>query len=150
MPTFKNLPWLSLTLLLVTYSILGWLLSAFKGPISLWIVVIGADLLLATALSSPWSQMKDGFARLLKSDTRAFFVAVILAFLSVVIITWLQVFVHILVVIAAGILVRLDTQTAGWNNRQSFWSLAIISLASLGLGAVGQTLLEKWLMTSGL
>lgn len=142
MLTVKNFPWVSLTLLLVTYTILGWQLHAFHGPVFLWIVVVVADLLLAVALSTSGSQKKDSFARLFKSDGRAFFVAVIAAFLSVAIITWLHVFVHILVVIAVGTLFRLEAQTARISGRQSFWLMAILSLAGLGLGALVQKMMS--------
>lgn len=150
MPTLKLIPWVSLALLLGTYSTLGWLLSAwlvyaFQTPWvgwAIWMIVVVAVLLLAAALSSPWSKLRDSFAHLVKSDTRAFLVAVIFALLSVVIITWLHIFVHILVVVAAGTLVRLDTQTAKWSNKQSFWFLAIASLISLFLGAVARTVLQ--------
>jgi hypothetical protein len=142
MLTVKNFPWVSLTLLLVTYTILGWQLYAFKGPVFLWIVVVVADLLLAVALSTSGSHKTDGFTLLFKSDSRAFFVAVTFAFFSVAIITWLHVFVHILVVIAAGTLVRLDAQTARLSSRQSFWFMAIFSLAGLGLGALAQKMMS--------
>ncbi len=156
MPTVKNLPWVSLALLLVTHSILGWQLSAFllsgataAWAVWLWTIVVGADLLLAAAISSPWSKLQDDFASLLKSDSRAFLVAVIFAFLSVVTITWLHIFIHILVVMCADILVRLETQSVKWSPKQSFWFLVIFSLAGLGLGALAQTLLAKWLEAGG-
>jgi hypothetical protein len=138
MPTLKKFPWVSLTLLLVTYSTLGWLLIAFHDPLIVWVIVVVGVLLLAAALSSPWSRIRDGLARLFKSDTRAFLVAVVAAFLSVVIITWLHIFAHALVTISAGTLVKLDAQTAGLTERQTFWLLSIVSLVGLGLGGVAQ------------
>lgn len=120
MPTLKKLPWVSLTLLLVTYITLGWILSAVNDPLPIWVIVAGAVLLLAMALSSPWSKIRDSFARIFKSDTRAFLIAVVAAFLLVIIITWLYIFAHVLVVVSVGTLVRLDTQTARWSNRQTF------------------------------
>lgn len=145
MPTLKKLPWVSLTLLLVTYITLGWLLSAVNDPLPIWVIVAGAVLLLAMALSSPWSKIRDTFARIFKSDTRAFLIAVVAAFLLVVIITWLYIFAHVLVVVSVGTLVRLDTQTARWSNRRTFWFLAIMPLVGLGLGAVAQTLTQHYL-----
>lgn len=150
MLTFKNLPWVSLTLLFVTHSMLGWQLSDFLTPdihpgnsVAMWTLVVAGDILLATAISSRLSHLRDGLARLFKSDTRAFLVAVIFAFLSVVVITWLHVFVHILVVLSAATLVRLDTQTAKWTIKQSFWTVTIFSLTGLGVGAVAQILVEQ-------
>lgn len=152
MPSLKKLPLSSLTLLLVTHGVLGWQLSAFMGlgwptsnlfaahspTILVWVVVVVSDILLAVALSSPWSQRQNEFLTLFRTDTRAFIVAVILSFLSVVIITWLHIFVHILVVVAAGTLVKLETQTAKWSYSQIFWLLTIASIIGLLLGANAQ------------
>jgi hypothetical protein len=132
----KKFPWISLTLLLVTYSILGWQLSALEGHWILWAIVAVATLLLTAAVSSPWSRIRDGFASCFTSDTKAFLIAVVFAFFSVVIITWLHIFVHILVVFSVSMLVRLDVQAARWSNRQSFWLIAIASLASLAVGGL--------------
>ncbi len=158
-----KIPLVSLTLLLVTHGVLGWQLSAFMGPvwavplsfaahsptILVWVVVVISDLLLAAALTTPGSERRDEFISLFKTDNRAFLFAVILAFLSVVIITWLYIFVHILVVIAASMLVKIDTQTARWKNRHIFLLLAITSILGLGLGAVVQTVLGLGLEARG-
>lgn len=139
--TLKKLPWGSLALLLVTYSTLGWLLSAFKDPWFVWVIIIIGVLLLAGSLSSPWSKIRDDFARLFKSDNRAFFVAVVAAFLTVVIVSWLHVFAHAFVVTSAVLLVRLDVQTAGFTESQAFWILTIVSLVGLGLGGLAHQIL---------
>lgn len=135
MPTWKKLPWGAIALLLVTYTTLGWLLSPFYDPWFVWVIVVVAVLLLAMWLSSPWTKAPNTFTRLFKSDSRAFLVAVTLALLSVVIITWFHVFVHALVGVSSGILLRLDAQKAGLSERQTFWFLVILSLVGLGLGA---------------
>lgn len=150
----SKIPLVSLTLLVVTHAIFGWQLHALMGldlpthnqfaappSILVWVIVIIANLLLARALSTPWTQRRKKFIDLFKTDNRALLFAVILAFLSVVIITWLHTFVHILVVIAAGMLVRIDFQTARWSCTRIFWLLAIASIVGLGLGVVAQRLL---------
>lgn len=154
MPSLKKLPLSSLTLLLVTHGVLGWQLSAFMGlglptsnlfaahspTILVWLVVVVSDILLAMALSTPLSQRRNEFLNLFKTDTRAFVVAVILAFLSVLVITWLHVFVHILVVVAAATLVKIETQIARWSYRDIFWLLTISSVIGLVLGGLAQLL----------
>lgn len=141
----KKFPWASLALLLVTYGVLGWQLSAFQGHRSLWAMAAIASVLASVAVCSPWLQVRRSFFSLFATDTRAFLVATVLAFLSVVVITWLHIFFHILVVFAASTLVRIDTQTARWTSRQSFWLIAIASLAGLALGALGETTIEPYL-----
>ncbi len=150
-----KIPLVSLSLLLFTHGVLGWQLSAAIGPfwavpisfasnsptILVWLVVVVADLLLARALSTSWLERRSEFISLFKTDNRTFVVAVIFAFLTAIIVTWLYIFAHIFVVIAVSMLVRIDTQTARWKNKQIFWLLAIASIVGLGLGAVVQTAL---------
>lgn len=140
MPILRKIPWFSSALLLVTYSTLGWVLSALRDPWYAWAIVVVGILLLNALLSSPWSKIRNGFARVFRSDTMTFFVAVLAAFLSVIIIAWLQVSAHALVVISAGTLFKLDAQTARLSEAQTFWILSIVSLAGLGLGGLAQTL----------
>lgn len=142
----KKFPWISLALLLATYGIIGWQLSALESHWVLWVVAAIATVLLALAVASPWSKVRDGFAGCFSSDTKAFLIAVVIAFFSVVIITWLHIFVHILVVFAVSTLVRLDVQANRWSTRQSFWLIAIASLASLALGAFVHVGVEPYLI----
>lgn len=141
MPSLKKFPWVSLALLLVTYSTLGWLLSDFDDPWFVWAIVVIGVFLIAASLSSPWSNIRNGFAGLFKSDTRAFLFTVVAAFLTVLITTWFHLFAHALVVISACTLFRLDSQTANLSQAQVFWISTIVSLAGLGLGAVAHTVI---------
>jgi hypothetical protein len=131
----KKSPWISLTLLLATYGIIGWQLSVLDSQWILWTFAAAATMLVAVAVSSPWSKVRDGLASCFTSDAKAFSIAVILAFFSAVMITWLHIVVHFFVVFSASLLVRLDVQAARWSSRQSFWLIAIASLVSLALGA---------------
>jgi hypothetical protein len=145
----KKFPWISLALLLATYGIIGWQLSTLESHWMLWVFAAIATVLLAVAVASPWSKVRDGFASCFASDTKAFLIAVVIAFFSVVIITWLHIFVHILVVCSASLLVRLDVQAARWSIRQSFWLITIASLISLALGAIVHTGVEPFLTAIG-
>lgn len=140
MSTLKKIPWLSLALLLVTYSTLGWLLSAFHNPWFVWVIIVVGVLLLAAALSSPREKFKDR-SSLFKSNTKTFFFVVMAAFLSVILLSRLHIFVHALVIISAATLFRLDAQAARLSNKQVFWILVIVSLAGLGLGLAAQTVI---------
>ncbi|MBW4648587.1 MAG: hypothetical protein KME06_07780 [Kastovskya adunca ATA6-11-RM4] len=136
MAFIKNLPRFSLILLLFTYSIFGWLLSAVE--VSPWTWLMGAVyvLLIASALTAPLTLMKSVFGAWLESDTRAFLSIVVGALISVIILNWFEVFMRILVLIAASTLARLDMQTAGYKEWPAFWVLAIVSIAGFGLGIV--------------
>ena len=137
----EKLPWISFALLLVTYIILGWLLSALHERWFVWLMVVVVVLLVIAALSTPWSNIRDGLTGLLKSDTRIFFSAIAIASLSFAIVCMLHIFAYALIVIAVNILARLDAQTSGLSARQAFVILAIVSLAGLELGAIAQTVI---------
>jgi hypothetical protein len=134
-----KIPWLSFTLLLLTYITLGWLLEAFDDPIAAWVVAIACIFFLSILLASPWSQLRNDLGLLFKSDTRAFFVAVIAAFLTVLIISWFHIFAHGLVAVSSATLFCLDAQTAGWTEIQIFWILTAISIVGLVIGGLAQT-----------
>lgn len=151
MSPLKKLPWFSLVLLLVTYSILGWRSSSVHGFWVIWLgvpsswvillLVVAGALLIAVSLTSALPIVTDIIGFTLKSDTRAFLVVSIGAFLTVLIICWLPVFAHILIVVSANSLARLDLQTARFTQWQAFWILSIVSLAGLGLGWVAHSLI---------
>lgn len=136
----KKLPWASLLLLVFTYGLFGWLISA-TDPIWLWLMGASYILLIALALAAPFTLMKTFYTSWLKSDARAFLSVIVGAFVAVLIVTWIEVFVRILVLLSAGALVRLDLQTAGYNEWQCFSILVIVSLTGFGLGILTQYLI---------
>ena len=148
MLTSKKLPWVSLTLLLVTYSILGWLLATVhRPPWVIWLLAGVGALLIAGAMTSALPVVTDILAFTLKSDARAFLVVSVVAFLVVVIISWISAFAHALLVMSAESLARLDLQTYGFNQWQAFWILSIVSLLGLGLGGATHTLISTHTIT---
>jgi hypothetical protein len=137
----RKLPWASLLLLVFTYGLFGWLISATDRSILLWLMGASYILLIALALTAPFTLVKTFYTSWLKSDTRAFLSVIVGAFVAVLIVTWIEVFVRILVLLSAGALVRLDLQTAGYNEWQCFSILVIISLTGFGLGILTQYLI---------
>lgn len=141
MPTFKKLPWVSLALLLVTYITVGRLLSFLHDSWFAWVTIVVGVVVLAAFLSSPGAKFR-GSSHWLKADTKAFSLIIAGAFLSVLILWRLHVFVHMLIAISSATLVRLEAQIVRLSNRQTFWMIVIVSLAGLGLGAVLQALIS--------
>lgn len=138
---------------------MGWVISAMelaRGVCALTIgdwrffdfdcywaaLLVGAalTLLLAETLAAPFSSIRRGLVYSLSTDTRAFILIISLAFLAAVLVIWIHVVSHALVVIAAGILARLDLLNAGINNWRAFWILAAFSLLGFGLGWGAHTL----------
>ncbi len=130
----KKLPWASLFLLLFTYALFGWLISASYLSWVIWLMGVAYTLLIALALTAPFNLIKSFYSSWLKSDFRAFISIILGAFVLVVIITWIDIFIRILILISASALVRLDLQTACYTKWQAFGILVIVSLAGFGLG----------------
>lgn len=133
----KKVSAVSLALLLITYITVGRLLSEAREPWFAWVIITLSVLLLAALLSSPRSRFRN-ISRFFKSDTRTFFFIVVAAFLSVVVLWRLHVFVHALIAISAAILVKLEAQAVRLTNGQIFWLIVIVSLTGLGLGSLLQ------------
>lgn len=141
----NKLPLPSLSLLLFAYGVFGWLvasdaqrndlttLSDISGV--LWIdgVII---LILALSLAAPFKLIQNFYTSWMKSDTTAFFAVIFGAFLAVVILHWIDTFAHILVLLSAGAIVRLDLQTMGYGKWQSFGILVFVSVIGFGLGVI--------------
>ena len=127
--------WLSLTLLFTTYFIFGWKLSEFDIPPHLtWFFAVAAIFVLAVALSFPLKNTKKWIMRWISTDAGAFISIILGAFLAVIVVTWMHLFVTGLVLISAGTLARLDIQIFGHQRWRTFWVLAAVSLSGLGLG----------------
>lgn len=132
----KRIPWLALFLLFATNITLGGFLYALHKHWSAWAVVVLGIVLLGAMLSCSWSTIRDSFAYLLASDFKAFLVAVAVAFLGVVIVFWLHTFVHLLVIICAFLLAKIDMQAASFSDVQIFKTISFVSLLGLFLGGM--------------
>lgn len=133
----KKISGVSLALLLATYITVGRVLSDARQPVLAWVITTLGILLVAALLSSPRSRFRN-ISRFFKSDTRTFFFIVVIAFLSVVVLWRLHIFVHALIAISAATLVKLEARAVRLTDKQTFWLIVILSLAGLGLGSVLQ------------
>ncbi|MCC5614188.1 hypothetical protein LC605_03670 [Nostoc sp. CHAB 5836] len=132
----KRVPWVSLALVLLSYSTLGWVISETRAPAFVWVATVIAILLLIVTLTAPWPKMTYYYSIFLRSNIRSFGVAVLAAFLFFMMIAWFRVFLDTLLIISATILVRIDFQRAGLKERLAFWTASIFSLGGLALGAL--------------
>jgi len=143
-----RLPWVSLLLMLIAYGTFGWSIAEIKIAHHWWALWLPAELLavmLAFITTSPLRTLERIINQWFKSNLTSFVAAVGGAFLVVVMLTWIHVFAYLLVLVASEALVRLDLQTGGFNERQSFWLLIVIAFA--GLGAGWATYNIQWVLT---
>ncbi|BDI15680.1 hypothetical protein ANSO36C_14820 [Nostoc cf. commune SO-36] len=136
MSIFKRVPWVSLALVLLSYSTLGWVISETRAPLFVWVATVIAILILMVTLTAPWPKMTYYYSILLQSNTRSFGVAVLAAFLFFIMIAWFRVFLDTLLIVSATILVRIDFQRAGLREGLAFYTTSIFSLGGLALGAL--------------
>ncbi|NEP56487.1 MAG: hypothetical protein F6K31_05615 [Symploca sp. SIO2G7] len=97
--------------------------------------------LITLALTDPFQLIKTCYSSWLQSDFRAFISVVVGSLLAVIIIVSLDVFVRILLLIAASTLARLDLQIASYSEWQAFWLLSTVSLIGYSLGITTQQFL---------
>ncbi|BAY12088.1 hypothetical protein [Calothrix sp. NIES-2098] len=135
MSIVQRVPWVSLTLLLLSYSTLGWVIAETKASVFIWTVTVLAIVLFVGSLTVPWTRVADVSSIVFKSSTRTFFFAVFAAFLFFIMLAWFRMFLDTLLIVAAAILARIDFQTAGFKEWPAFWMTSILSLAGLALGA---------------
>jgi hypothetical protein len=137
MSILKRLPWITLTLVMVTYSTLGWVISKASVPWFTSLLVAIAVLFLTGVVTTPWKKVATYTNAIVKSNTMSFCFAILGAFLFFMILSWFKVFLQTMLISSAAILARIDFQVAGFREIQAFWITSIFSLVGLTLGAVG-------------
>jgi hypothetical protein len=134
----KRLPWVSLTLLLITYGILGWVISKANVAWFIWLIVVIAVLLLIENLTSFFWKIADYSSLFLKLNVRSIILTVLGAFLFFLMVAWFQVFIDSLLIIGTLTLARIEFHLAGFSEKQYFLVVSVLSLASLTAGALVQ------------
>lgn len=94
---------------------------------------------LAIMLMHPITSSEKMLAKWFRSDTVAFLSLLSIAACASILLTWFKVFVPIMMVLAAEALVRLDLQTAEFNQFQVVVILVSVTWLGLGLGWVMAT-----------
>jgi len=135
MSILKRVPWVSLAVVLLSYSTLGWVISETHPPMFVWSAIVVGILLLILILTTPWPKVTYYYTLVFESNFRAFGVAVLGAFLFFIMLAWFRIFLDTLLIISATILLRIDFQVADLKRKVAFWSASIASLTGLVLGA---------------
>jgi hypothetical protein len=138
MSILKRLPFVSLVLLLLTYTTLGWVISKTYAPAPwfIWVLTVITILVLLGGLTISWRRLTHYSFVLFQSNLKSFSITVLGAFLFFLMIAQFRVFLDTLLIIAAAVLAKIDFQTAGFSEGQAFWFLSIFSLTGLALGAL--------------
>ncbi|TVR16566.1 MAG: hypothetical protein EA395_00225 [Phormidium sp. GEM2.Bin31] len=134
--TVKTRSWLSFSLFGLVYLNLGWLLQDQQASWRLWLLILLMTLGLAEALASPWSVIRNICTHWFNSSLRGFITAMIAAFVAVILLTEISVFSHIVLLLSAGLLYRLDATIMGLTDIQALFLILITALLGLGIGSL--------------
>jgi hypothetical protein len=130
----SRLPWISLALLLLTYATFGWLLYDWTRNREVWLLVGLGSAILAGFVTYPSRTVSMSFGGFFRADARALILIILGSIVSVILLTWLQIFVDVVVLCAAGLLVSLDLKTRGWSKPLTLLMIIGWQLLSLSLG----------------
>ena len=136
MSILKKIPWFSLTLILLSYSTLGWIIFEEKAPWYVRLITAVTILLSLILLTNPWLKLDDYSHIFFKSNARTFLVAILAAFLFFLMIAWFRVFLDTLLILSATILAKIDFQSVGLKPALAFGCISFCSLLGLGIGAL--------------
>ncbi|NEQ33171.1 MAG: hypothetical protein F6K04_19600 [Leptolyngbya sp. SIO4C5] len=125
--------WLSFILLFLIYATFGWFLRTWEASHLSWILTAAFLVIKAGILTILWKPSREFVLLGFQSDMGYFVMVMVLASLFVAALVWLQVFAYILMMIAAGLLVRVDLLTRSVNDVLAF--ITLLAIPALGLAA---------------
>lgn len=138
MSFWKKIPFLSLNLLIITYVLFGWSVAEATTQLWIWLTLAGIIVGLIFVLVGPEGRFRNIFTVWLQSDTTAFLSIIIFAFVTVMLVTRLDLLVQWLVLLAPGYLACLDLRRAGYSPWMTFAIAVILALLGYGAGIVLQ------------
>ena len=163
----RKFPWISLSLLVVSFASFGWFLASatvpgvelppgisfpafvdeakFRAlfPKFVLLLAVGLILLLSTAFIHPISSFNRFIIRWFRSDTVAFLSVFMMAAVIAIILFWLHIFLYVLTIGATEALVRIDIQTCGFNEHHAFLILTTFSCFGLISGWIAHTAMTQ-------
>jgi len=126
-------PWLSPLLLLLANLAFGMFLHRSEISEVLWVGAIAYIILECGVLSVFWQPFRDFILQGFQSDVGYTITAVIGASFAVVLAVWANISSYFLVMLAAGLLLRVDLFTRRVGARLTFAVLVAMSAAGLAL-----------------
>ncbi|MEM6254638.1 MAG: hypothetical protein AAF821_17125 [Cyanobacteria bacterium P01_D01_bin.156] len=136
----KKLPWLSALLLLLAYMGFGAFLHARHSSDLMWWLGLGHAAIEAACLTFLWKPLRNFFLLGFQSDLGYTIMALVMASLAVVIVSWIQIFVYFLVMLAAALLLRVELLIRDISNSFAFIVIFVLSIGGLGLSRLATEL----------
>jgi hypothetical protein len=138
---------ISLFLLLLTYSVLGWFvgLHQFKWvpeilhpipQVEWWISVVGS-IVAAGFVTAPLARVRQWILEILKVDDLMFMASLGCSLLMIFFFIHMDVVIKLIVLTAALLLARFDLVNLRWSGWSAFVLLSLVGVLGLGLGGWG-------------
>ncbi len=123
----RKLPWLSLVLLWIGYSVLGWHLSTAPHSLvwTIFSLLVAASLAIALIWEAPL------LGALVRMGPRSVILVFIFSTIACLVATLPSLFTLIAVVVAAQFLVRVEMLSAGFQNKHILWALTLTTILGL-------------------
>ena len=141
MAPMKKLPWLSSLLLLLAHMGFGAFLDSRHSSDLIWGFALVYSVLEAALLTIMWKPLRNFFLLGFQSDVGYTMMALVIASLAVVVVSWIQIFVYFLVMLAAALLLRVELLIRNIGNSLAFVAILLLSLMGLGLSRLTTELL---------
>ncbi|NEP63233.1 MAG: hypothetical protein F6K31_41075 [Symploca sp. SIO2G7] len=137
----QKLPWLSSLLLMLACMGFGAFLHSRQSTDMIWWCALGYAVFEAAMLTVMWKPLRNFFLLGFQSDIGYTIMALVIASLVVVIVSWIQIFVYFLVMLAAALLLRIELLMLDVANGLAFVIILVLSLTGLGLSRLTTELL---------
>ncbi len=131
----RQIPWLSLLLLLSSYAVVGRIMVTLNQENhAIWAFVAVGGVAVALLYMHPLTDLRKVMTRWFSSDTLAFCTLVGLATFTSILLNWFKAFLPVILVLSAEALARLDLQAAAFTELQSFVILVLTTAVGLAVG----------------
>ncbi len=144
----RKLPWLSSLLLLLAYMGFGAFLHARHSSDFIWWLALGYAVIESAFLTIIWQPLRNFFLLGFQSDFGYTVMALIIASLAVVVVSWIQIFIYFLVMLAASLLLRVELLIRDVGNSLAFVTILILSAMGLGLSRVTTELMTTLMVSA--
>ena len=123
-------------LLLLAFMGFGAFLHSRHSSDFLWWLALGYAFLESALLTIVWKPMRNVFLLGFQSDLGYTVMALVIASLAVVVVSWIQIFGYFLVMLAAALLLRVELLIRDIGNSSAFVILLLLSAMGLFISRV--------------
>ncbi len=144
-----SLPWLSWVLMVAAYMTYGGFLHQSGASNLVWGLSLAFALTLAAVITIGWRLCRRFILIGFQSDLGYFLMALSLASMSVAAVTQFHLFAALALLVAVGLLVRVDMVIADMTKGTAFLIMVFLSILGLGLSWLPHLLRGSAHLTSG-